>query len=64
MFNGLANDFKITDDGILGFSVFEENFPSRIGVFSNVGEGILNVEEVYAIILHRGAALARIRSLR
>ena len=64
MFNGLANDFKVTDDGILSFPVFEEKFPARLGVVSYIGEGILNVEEVDAIILHKGAALARIRSLR
>ena len=64
MLNGLANDFKVTDDGILGFPVFEEKFSSSIGVVSNVGEGIVNVEEVDAIILHKGAALARMRSLR
>jgi hypothetical protein len=64
MLNGLANDFKVTDDGILGFPVFEEEFPARLGVVSNIGEGILNVEEVDAVILHKGAALARIRSLR
>ena len=64
MFNGLANDFKVTDDGILGFPVFEEKFPSRTCVLLNVGEGIMNMEEINAIILHKGAALARIRSLR
>ena len=64
MLNGLANDFKVTDDGILGFPIFEEKFSNRIGVVSNVGEGILNMEEVDAIILHKGAALARMRSLR
>ncbi len=64
MLDGLANDFKVTDDGILGFLVFEEKFSSRIGVFSNVGEGISNMEEVDAILLHKGAALARMRSLR
>jgi hypothetical protein len=64
MFNGLANDFKVTDDGILGFPVFEEKLPSRTCVFLNVGEGIMNMEEINAIILHKGAALARIRSLR
>jgi len=64
MLNRLVNDFKVTDDGILGFPVFEEKFPSSIGLFLNVREGILNVEEVDAIILHKGAALARIRSFR
>jgi hypothetical protein len=64
MFNGLANDFKVTDDGVLGFPVFEETFPSRTGVFLNVGEGIMNMEALRAIILHKGAALARMRSLR
>jgi len=63
MFNGRTNDFKVTDDGILSFPVFEEKFPSRTCIFSNVGEGIMNVEEIHAIILHKGAALARIRSL-
>jgi len=64
MFYGLANDFKVTDDGILGFLVFEEELSSGTCVFLNVGKGIANVQEVDAILLHKGAALARIRSLR
>ena len=48
----------------LGFLVFEEKFSSGIGVISNACKGIWNVEEVDAILLHKGAALARMRSLR
>lgn len=44
MLNGLANDFKVSDDGILGFLVLEEKFSSSIGVVSNVGERILDME--------------------
>lgn len=64
MFNGLPNDFKVKDDSILGFLVGEEELSSRICVFLNVGKGIAKVEEIDAIFLHKGAALARMRSLR
>ena len=60
----LANDFQIADYGVLGLSIRKKAFFSGCCIFHDLPDGISNVQEIDAVVLHKETASAWMRCSR
>ncbi|TKS59394.1 MAG: hypothetical protein EWM72_02202 [Nitrospira sp.] len=60
----LADDFEIAHDRVLSFPIREEVLFTGCGVLENVLDGVSNVQQVDAVVLHNGTTSAWMRCSR
>ena len=65
IFNGLADDLKVANYGILGFAVFKESHFACLHIYFDPADTVMYVMDIDSLVFaHNGAASPRMRSLR